>query len=170
MNDPIEIGKLQRTNGLKGQIHLFIKPEYDVLLDELKFLMVQIGGQIVPFFIENIQDKAGRLIVKFEKVDSESDARKLVNAPVFTTAEFLAEPEGNEFSALAGYLLKDENYGELGTITEVQEYPQQFIFSVNCKGKEVLLPVREELITGIDDEARTVTYNAPEGLIELYLE
>jgi len=37
-------------------------------------------------------------------------------------------------------------------------------------GKELLLPVTDEVIVLVDRTQKTIEVNAPEGLIELYLE
>jgi 16S rRNA processing protein RimM len=169
MDNTVQIGKLQRTHGLKGHLHLFLDPDKDVLLEEIKFMMVSLNGQLVPFFIENIEERSGKLLVKFENTDTENDAKKLVNAAVFTTSEFIEEAEASELSEFIGYLVKDEVFGELGPITGIQEFPKHYLFAVDHKGKEVLLPATDDLIISIDDNNRVITYSAPEGLIELYL-
>jgi ribosomal 30S subunit maturation factor RimM len=37
-------------------------------------------------------------------------------------------------------------------------------------GKLILLPLQPEFVLEIDDESKTISTSAPEGLIELYLE
>ncbi|MFL5754349.1 MAG: ribosome maturation factor RimM [Bacteroidia bacterium] len=169
MEEPLQIGRLQRTYGLRGHIHFSITIDKEVMLDEMKFLLVSVNNQLIPFFIESIEDKSGKLTIKFENVDSESEAKKLVNRDIFTNPEFIGESEESELSQFIGYLVKDEVFGELGLISEIQEYPQHFIFVISYKGKEVLLPATDDLILNIDDEQKTIVYSAPEGLIELYL-
>ena len=64
----------------------------------------------------------------------------------------------------------DENFGEAGIIEEVLEYPHQAVLRVLHKGKEILIPITDEIILEVDRETRTIRTRAPEGLIELYLE
>ncbi len=67
-------------------------------------------------------------------------------------------------------MIIDKNFGEVGKIERIEEMPGNDMFVVKRGEKEVLLPVVEDLIIEIDDELKTITYNAPEGLIEIYLE
>ena len=165
-NTPVQIGRLQRTHGLKGQIHLFITTGSDVLLEDIKFLLVSVNNQLIPFFIESLEDKSGKLTVKFEKVDSENDAKKLVNKEVFVNPEFIVEEEESELDQFIGYSVHDEKYGELGAITEVQEYPKHFVFVLTYKGKEVLIPAVDAFILSIDEHEQVIRLDLPEGLID----
>jgi 16S rRNA processing protein RimM len=38
---------------------------------------------------------------------------------------------------------------------------------VERDGEEILIPASEEMITNIDHEARIITFNLPEGLINI---
>ena len=46
--------------------------------------------------------------------------------------------------------------------------PGQQMFSVIINEQEVLLPFTEDLIVKIDHKAKTIFYEAPEGLIDIY--
>ena len=71
---------------------------------------------------------------------------------------------------LKGFTAVDENEGELGEITAIHEYPQQLIAAVTYKGCEVLFPLNEEIIKGIDVVKETVLIDLPEGLLDIYLD
>ena len=42
--------------------------------------------------------------------------------------------------------------------------------SIPFRGKEVILPLVEDFVQRIDEKEKKLYYNAPEGLIDLYLE
>jgi 16S rRNA processing protein RimM len=63
----------------------------------------------------------------------------------------------------------DENYGELGTIKEILDYPNQAVMQIFRGDKEVLIPVNDDIISKVDRETRTIHIKAPEGLIDIYL-
>jgi len=71
---------------------------------------------------------------------------------------------------LVGFTAVDVDEGELGEITDVQEYPKQFIASVNYKNCEVLFPLNEDIIKSIDVVKEIVLVNLPEGLLDIYLD
>ena len=71
---------------------------------------------------------------------------------------------------LKGFMAVDENEGELGIIMDIYEYPKQLIAAVTYKNCEVLFPLNEEIIKGIDVVREIVTVDLPEGLLEIYLD
>jgi len=46
----------------------------------------------------------------------------------------------------------------------------QELLQLDHNGKEILLPISDELILEVDRENKILYISAPEGLIELYLE
>ncbi|WP_317169609.1 ribosome maturation factor RimM [Mucilaginibacter humi] len=71
---------------------------------------------------------------------------------------------------LEGFTVVDEDEGELGQITDIHEYPQQLVAAVTYKGCEVLFPLNEDIIVGIDVVKEILTVDLPEGLLDIYLE
>jgi len=51
----------------------------------------------------------------------------------------------------------------------VLEYPNQALFQVFRDGKEILIPIQDEIITAVNREKKQILIDAPEGLIDLYL-
>ena len=45
----------------------------------------------------------------------------------------------------------------------------QALFEIDHDGKEVLIPISDDLIEKVDREKKDIRITAPEGLIELYL-
>jgi len=69
-----------------------------------------------------------------------------------------------------GYTATDESFGEMGIITEVAEYPMQYIGKCIINEKEVLFPLNDDVVTEVDDEAKTINLDLPLGLLDIYLE
>jgi 16S rRNA processing protein RimM len=79
---------------------------------------------------------------------------------------------GNRFyyHEVKGFEVHDANHGFIGNVIEVLEYPHQAVLSISFRNKEILIPVTDEIVTAIDRDKRCLYTNAPEGLIEIYLE
>ena len=75
-----KIGFISKLNGFKGE--LVLATNEDNLFDE-QFMFVMIDGIQVPFFVEDIFEKGGNVIVKFEDVYDEPKALQLVKHEVF---------------------------------------------------------------------------------------
>jgi len=81
------------------------------------------------------------------------------------------DPDDFRWTDLVGFLVIDEEHGELGDIIEVQEMPQQFIATVEMEdGKQLMFPLSEDLILGIDGDEEVLEVDLPEGLVDLYKE
>ncbi|MCW8312384.1 ribosome maturation factor RimM [Sphingobacterium thalpophilum] len=166
------IGYISKTRGLKGEMQLFFEFEdYEIL--DMDVLFLEVNKKLVPYFIDTIKlQKNSTAYVTFEDVDHIDKAQPLVRKKVYLPNEKMPErdPDDFRYTDLIGFLVIDENHGELGEIIDVQEFPQQFVATVDMDGKELMFPLSDDLILGIDGEEEIIEVNLPEGLIDLYNE
>lgn len=172
LDESFYIGYISKTRGLKGEVQLFFEFEdYEELALDIVF--VEVNKKLIPYFVDQIKlQKNSTAYVNFEDVDHIDKATELVRKKVYLPNNKLPErdPDDFRYSDLIGFLVVDEKEGELGTITAVQEMPQQHIATVDMDGKELLFPLSDELILGIDAENKIIEVELPEGLVDLYNE
>jgi len=94
-------------------------------------------------------------------------AQKLLNKEVFAEKKNLTKEK--KTVNYNGYTLIDAHKGKIGVIAEMVEMPGQIMISILVNDKEVLLPFTDDLVDKVDVKNKTVYYNAPEGLIDIYL-
>jgi 16S rRNA processing protein RimM len=162
IQDCFRVGSILKTKGLKGEMQLYV--DFDELEDiEFDAIFVEIGGKLAPFFVESIKYGNGtQAYLYLEDVDTVEKASALVRKDIYL-------PNTLTLFDLEGFTVIDEHEGELGIITEINEYPQQLVASVTYKGVEVLFPLNEDIITGIDVVKEILSVDLPEGLLEIYL-
>jgi 16S rRNA processing protein RimM len=168
-----QLGKIVRTFGTKGEVIFQIDSEILSRIKKLESVYLKINESLVPFFIELIQPKAkGQAMVKFLDVDSTDDASLLAGCDIFIPIAILPKQKGTQlFSVeIEGYTVIDANHGKTGTVRTVLEMPQQALLAIDFNGKEILVPIVDEIVKKIDRKTKTIHIEAPEGLIELYLE
>jgi 16S rRNA processing protein RimM len=119
--------------------------------------------------VEEMKEKRGAAIIKFENVNDEEYAKRLIDAEVFVERGKKEMAESN-WEDLTGYEVIDKTQGSLGVIIAIEEYPQQLIATLMMKEKEVLIPLNEDFLERVDDEEKKIFLNLPDGLINLYLE
>ena len=166
-----QLGYIVRTHGVKGQVVAFFDVDYPEDYEELESVFLQLNGKLVPFFINALDIQPnGRIILKFEDVDSIVEAEKLKNIPLYLPLDQLPELDEDQFyfHEVIGYSVVDEQLGELGTIREIYEMPHQDLMAMDYQGVEVLIPVQDELILRADKTARKLYVNLPEGLVDIY--
>ena len=164
--DFVYYGKFLKPHGTKGEIGL----EGDSILlgDECDFVACDIDGILVPFFFETRRTKNNdTLIVKIERMESAEEVRFLTNREAYIPKEWTEESEALSWSFFRGFLAVDENLGELGEITDIDESTINTLFVIDNDGDEILIPAQEEFIIGIDQENREIIFNLPEGLVSL---
>jgi len=170
--DCFRIGSILKTKGLKGELNIYV--DFDGLEDvRFNTIFVETAGKLVPYFIQSIkylQKNAAYLFL--EDIDTIEKAALLVKKDIYLPNKLKPKKKKGEFTLLdlQGFTAIDEDEGELGMILAVHEYPKQFIAEVQYKNKEILFPLTEGIITGIDVVKEIVTVNLPEGLLDIYLD
>jgi len=166
------IGYITKTRGLKGEMQLFF--EFEDYLDlDFDVLFVEMNKKLVPYFVDNLKiQKNSTAYLNLEDVDHIDKAQPLIKKKVYLSLDKMPErdPDDFRYTDLVGYLVIDEQEGEIGELIHVQEMPQQFMATVEFEEKELLFPLNDDLIVGIDPEEQVLVVNLPEGLVDLYRE
>ncbi|MDR2811215.1 MAG: ribosome maturation factor RimM [Tannerellaceae bacterium] len=169
--DVVKIGRFTKPHGVKGEIGL--TTTYDIFeCNDNPFLICEIDGILVPFFIEEYRSKTETvLLVKLETIHSEDVARKFSNCDVYYPLQAVKKEEQNlasqGWSAYVGYSVSDKIYGLLGEITAVDESTINTLLKINNPEKEILVPGVEEWIIAVDYERKHLEVVIPSGLLEL---
>jgi 16S rRNA processing protein RimM len=98
-------------------------------------------------------------------------ASQLQGCNLFLPLENLPPLAGNNFyfHEVDGFFVIDKHKGNIGKITQILDFPGNPLFEIKYENKQLLIPVRDEFIEQLDRENRTIYINAPEGLIDIYL-
>ena len=164
--DFVHYGKFLKPHGTKGEIAL--QSEGFSLDESCDFVACDIDGILVPFFFETRRTKnSDTLIVKIERMESAEEVRFLTNREAYIPREWTEDSEALSWSFFRGFIAVDENLGELGEITDIDESTINTLFVIDNDGEEILVPAQEEFIIGIDQENREILFNLPEGLVTL---
>jgi len=85
--------------------------------------------------------------------------------------KYLSKLNGNKFyyHEIIGFQAIDKQFGVIGLITGVNDYTSQHIFEIDHCGKEVLIPINDDIIQKVDRLNKVIYLITPEGLINLYL-
>ena len=166
-----QVGKFIKAKGLKGELQLYAGIDG---LETIKFntLFVDMAGKLVPYFVSAINYRPNGVFFILEDVDTVEKATRLLKKDVYLPEKLRPKKKKGEFTLndLKGFTAIDENEGELGEIIAVQELPQQYIATVNYKNCEVLFPLNEATIKGMNLDRREVYVDLPDGLLDIYLE
>lgn len=171
VDDCYQIGHVIKTHGLKGEVQLFFDVDNPLEYKNLESVLVQQNNSLVPFFIEHIQINPTKAITKFEEIDDVEEAKALVACQLYLPLNNLPELENGEYylHQLVDMELFDKGK-LLGKVKELFEIGPQELISVIHQGKEILIPLTDEIIKKVDIEANIIEAEIPEGLVDIYLE
>lgn len=161
-----KIGKLGKTHGVRGEISfLFDDDVFD--RTDADYLILDVDGILVPFFIEEYRFRSdSNAIMKLEGIDTQERARELTGCDVYfprTLAD--SDDDSLSWAAIVGFDIIDaESRNKIGRIASVDDTTINILF---CLEDGCLIPASENLITAIDKQARTITMQLPEGLLNL---
>lgn len=169
--DYIQIGHLKKTYGLNGELKSFVEERFWEDLLEADVVFVEIKGQKIPFFIEEIKD-GGDILLKFEEVDDRDSAVELSGKPLFMRVSDLSEQHASlsfedRLPGLIGFTIVTEEGLEVGPISELIEMPMQVLAMIEKKDEEILIPLAEDFIVDILEKEKKLIMSLPEGLLEL---
>ncbi|MBQ6378212.1 MAG: 16S rRNA processing protein RimM [Prevotella sp.] len=160
------IGRLGKAHGIKGEVSfLFDDDVFDRV--DADYLVLDIDGILVPFFIEEYRFKSdANALVKFDGIDTMERARELTGCDVYFPRELSDEDsEHVSWAEIIGYELVDAETGTtIGTIASVDDTTINTLFELE-DGR--LIPASEELIQNIDTKKHQIRTKLPEGILEL---
>jgi 16S rRNA processing protein RimM len=171
--DLVEIGKLGKTHGIKGELKTrFLEHYLDYIYELCKpgqLVFLEMDGFKIPYKIARLRNQD--LLLSFEKVTSVEVARKLVNAQVYIARGIISDLDLDQISSddLTAFNILDDDTGQvIGRIDRVEETPAHPIAMVIMEdGKSLFIPLADELISDIDMEENRIYMTLPEGLIDL---
>jgi 16S rRNA processing protein RimM len=164
-----QIGTITKVHGVGGEVVVRMQPGFYSDEIETGFLFLELDGGLVPFRVTGLRDRGDNsLLVELKGISRENEAKRLVDCEVWVSVDDLVEGEAvAPAGAVIGYKVVDEQYGYLGEVIDIDDPERNPLFVIEKGGKEILVPVADEFIVSIDDDAREITLRTPEGLIDL---
>ncbi len=176
-NETIEIGKLRKPHGTRGEIQLqltnlaidFDQVDFPSLRGEQRGadLILEIDNILVPFYLEEYRYKNDEtVLLTFEDINNEESAARLTGSRVFLHKNQL--PEDAEVTlvptSLIGYTVIDTQHGNLGTITDIDTSTLNALFSLSSG---TIFPAHDDFVNEINTEKKILTVTLPEGMLTL---
>ena len=166
------LGKIVSKHSYRGEVLIKLDTDEPRIYENMESVFVALGNNLVPFFIEKSRlHKSSLLRVQFDGVSSEEEADQILGAELFLPLDMLPELSGNKFyyHEIIGFSIQDERHGHIGTITGVNDSTAQALFEVENEGRQLLIPISDDIIQKVDRKHSVIHVRTPEGLVDLYL-
>ncbi|MEZ0486264.1 ribosome maturation factor RimM [Fibrella aquatica] len=171
-DDCFQLGHITKTHGLNGELVLFLDVDDPTEYEDLDSVLIEVRGELTPYFIESSSINRDRAILALEDVDTLDEAKKLINCPVWLpldNLEQITDPDRFYYHEIIGFQIIDEQEGPLGTVSSVMAMATQDLIAMDYRGQEMLIPINSAIVKTVDRAAKTLNVNLPDGLLEVYL-
>ena len=96
-NDCFFFGKITKTHGLKGEVTIKLDVANPEDFKDLRYLLIEDRGNLIPYFIENQKINGDKMIVRLQDVKKVEQAVTFMGKAVFLPNEFMPELEDDDF-------------------------------------------------------------------------
>ena len=170
--DCFYLGKIVKKYSFKGELLVKLDTDDPSIYTKMESVFIDKNKSLIPFFIERSSlHKSELLRIKFEDIDSEEDADKLLKSELYLPLEFLPQLTGNKFyyHEIVGFEAEDLSFGLVGIVKGVNDTTNKAILEIERNGSEILIPLIDDFIKSVDRELKKIILEVPEGLIDIYL-
>ncbi len=170
-DDCFELGHILKPHGLQGELWIMLDVDFPEDYVELESVFLDQSGNLIPFFIADLQIKGQRALVKFEDVESYDDAAELTGSKLYLPLSILPPLPDDQyyFHELVGMQVEDSVSGHIGIAREIASRAGQDLLIVDKDGKEILIPMVDSILTKVDKKSKVIYVSLPDGLLDLYL-
>ena len=155
--DCFYLGKVVKKYSFKGELLVKLDTDDPSIYTRMESVFIDKNKSLIPFFIERSSlHKSTLLRVKFEDIDSEEDADKLLKSELYLPLEFLPQLTGNKFyyHEIVGFEAEDLSFGLVGIVKGVNDTTNQAILEIDRNGSEILIPLIDDFIKSVDREQK----------------
>ncbi len=166
----VQIGKLVATYGVNGELvlqhHLGKKTSFK---DLQVIFLDNMPGSLIPYFVSVCKIRnEDEVFLKLEEVNSKESAKSFLQKQVWLTEEDFKKYVSKKapISMLGFHLIHDKK--DMGEVLEIIEQPMQILCRLVYHEKEILVPINETTLKKIDQKARKIYVELPDGLLDVY--
>ncbi len=173
INDCFQLGQIVKAHGFKGELISFWDVVSPSAYKNIKEIFVEINDKLIRFDVEKLKLlENSHSILKLKGIDDEEMANALSDKYLYLPLSYLPELSDTQFyfHEIINYQVIDAVKGNIGKVLRVLDMPQQAILEIQHEsGKEILIPVTDEIIQKVNRQEKQLLIDAPEGLIDIYL-
>ena len=166
MVDYFEIGHIDNTHGLKGELKVRSYSSTIKRFEELNSILIQNGNDYDNYEIEKVRYQNDIVLLKLKDVDIIEDAEKLKGKSIYIKRENAKSLDEDEY--YIADLLGSEVYEEdtlLGTLEDIFSAGAADVYVIKRKGKDdLLLPALKSVVLETDVANKKIKVRIPEGL------
>jgi 16S rRNA processing protein RimM len=163
------LGSIVKIRGISGEVIIRTKIPVRGIKKNLKSLMIQIDGLLVPFSIVSWRFLTEtEIIAAFRDINSKDKAEILKEKDVFILRDGITYSFARkDIHNLSGYKVTDIRIGNIGKTTGIIEVPGNDLLKIKYMEREILLPIQKGLILEINNKKKLIRVDLPDGFLKI---
>ncbi|MCY9658079.1 ribosome maturation factor RimM [Paenibacillus chondroitinus] len=166
----ITVGKIANTHGIRGELKIVPETDFPERFDKGNALIiVDPQNKQTPVTVQTSRLHKNVFIVQFTQFSNINEVEKFKGSLLKIEAKNQQPLEEGEYyyHEIIGCKVITEEGQELGLVSEVLTPGANDVWVVDLpKGKQLLLPVIDDVILDVDVAAKTIRIHLMEGLME----
>ena len=159
------VAEITTTSGYLGEVRL--KPFSRFSIDYIMKKTLQIGtsyDNLIDLKLEKAIGNGKRMRFKFEGIDSELKAKSIIGKTIYANTK--ADDEINLIASdLIGFDVVTDTGDSVGELKDVMWLPANDVYVVFNGGKELLIPIVNEVVLSVDYDKKQILIASIDGLI-----
>jgi 16S rRNA processing protein RimM len=164
------VGIIANTHGIRGELKIVPQTDFPERFDKGSALViVDPQNKQTPVTIQTARLHKNTYIVKFDNFNNINEVEKYKGSLLKVEEKYLEDLGEDEYyyHEIKGCTVVTDEGEELGTITEILSPGANDVWVVNRpKGKQVLLPVIDDVVLSVDVTNKIVKIHLMEGLLD----
>lgn len=167
MKQFLEVGKINNTHGIKGEVKLTLWCDDIEYLKQLKVLYLdEYGNQ--PVKVKSVRPQKNLAILKLEGFDTIEQAEGIKGKILYCNRDDAQIDEGANYIAdlIGCYVVDIDTEEEYGKIVDVLNYGSCDIYDIESWGKHTLIPATKDIVKEINTEYKVIRIKKMKGLFD----
>ena len=167
MKQFLELGKINNTHGIKGEVKVALWGDDINYVKQLKTVYLDSNGKnSLTLVSARPQKNIG--ILKFAEITTVEQAQELKNKVLYCNRDDAKIDDGKHYLAdiIGCYVVDIDTDEEYGKIVDVLNYGSCDIYDVESWGKHTLIPAIDDVVKEINTEYQVIKIKPMKGLFD----
>lgn len=167
MKKYLEVGKINNTHGVRGELKLSLWCDDIDYLKQFKTLYFDDKGEKGVKLI-SARPQKNLAIIRLDGIDTMEKAEKLKGKLLYCDRDDAEIEEGSNYIAdlIGCYVVDIDTEEEYGQVKDVLNYGSCDIYDIESWGKHTLIPATDDIVKEINVEYKVIRIKKMKGLFD----
>lgn len=167
MKQYLEIGKINNTHGIKGELKMQLWCDDIAYLKQFKVLYLDDKGE-KPVQVLSVRPQKNIAIIKLDGIDSIEKAELIKGKVLYGNRDDAQiDEDANYIADIIGcYVVDIDTDEEYGKVVDVLNYGSCDIYDTESWGKHTLIPATPDIVKEINTEYQVIRIKKMKGLFD----